>query len=67
MLFLETAGFLRRFSDSMRVRRLENRVPKIREIVSLPAGPYWVPNIFLTKKLETVKSSCPWQSQVWAS
>ena len=53
-------GFLMCFRDPIRVPRIENRVPRIREnyirgniwtdtainIFRISTGPYWVPNIF---------------------
>ena len=45
-------GFLRRFRDPIRVTRIENRVPRIRENYHrVPTGPKWVPNILHKKKL----------------
>jgi len=61
-------SFLRCFRDPIRVPRIENRVPRIRENyqgkylngycnqVQVPTGPYRPPNIFLEKKPDESKS-----------
>ena len=58
--FVKTSVFLRRFRDPIRVSRISNRVPRIKENYHrvpkirenrVPTNPYRVPNIFLKKTL----------------
>ena len=54
---------LRCFRDAIRVPRVENQVPWIREIGSLESeksGPYRVPNIFLKNRLQYQFTKCCW-------
>jgi len=51
------SGFLRSLRDPIRVHRIDNRVPRIRNLSTGPqnqrnrvgTGPHWVPNIFLKR------------------